>query len=99
MSNSSSAQTPAHGSAVTLRTVLPQPSRLESPDSAISRMYEAASRSGMWWTWMFCRVVMWPFLSGANCSIALANASICSGETPPHGSLTRIICTSAWRWP
>ena len=99
MSNSSSAQTPAHGSAVTLRTVLPQPSRLESPDSEISRMKEAASRSGMWWTWMFWRVVMWPFLSGTNCSIALAKASICSGEMPPHGSLTRIICTSGWRWP
>jgi hypothetical protein len=48
---------------------------------------------------MFCRVVMWPLSSGANCSIALANASICSGETPPQGSFTRIICTSGWRWP
>ena len=62
-------------------------------------MYAAESRSGTWWTWMFWRVVMCPFLSGTNCSIALANASIWSGETPPHGSLTRIICTSGWRWP
>ena len=36
---------------------------------------------------MFWRVVMWPFLSGTNCSTALAKASICSGEMPPHGSL------------
>ena len=31
----------------------------------------AASRSGMWWIWMFWRVVMWPLLSGAYFSIAV----------------------------
>ena len=66
------AQTPAHGSAVTLRTVLPQPSRLERPASEISRISAAASRSGTWWIWMFWRVVMWPLLSGAHCSITSA---------------------------
>jgi hypothetical protein len=99
VSNRSSAHTPAHGSAVTLRTVLPQPSRLERPASEISRMNFAASGSGMWWTWMFWRVVMWPLLSGAYFSIALAKASSWSGETPPHGSLVRTIWTSGWRCP
>ena len=56
--------TPAHGSPVTLRTVLPQASRLESPASPIMRIAFAASGSGMWWNWKFCRVVMWPLLSG-----------------------------------
>ena len=32
----------------------------------------AASRSGMWWNWMFWRVVMWPLPSGAYCSVTLA---------------------------
>ena len=27
-------------------------------------MASAASRSGMWWIWMFCRVVMWPLFIG-----------------------------------
>ena len=90
---------PAQGSAVTLRTVLPQPSRLERPASEIPRISAAASRSGMWWIWMFCRVVMWPLLSGAYCSTTSANVSIWSGVMPPNGSFTRIICTSAWRWP
>ena len=36
---------------------------------------------------MFWRVVMWPLLSGANCSTASAKASICSGLTPPIGKL------------
>ena len=84
---------------MTLRTVLPQPSREESPESLISRMNFAASGSGMWWIWMFCRVVMWPLFSGAYFSIASANASICSGVMPPIGSFMRIICTSGWRWP
>jgi hypothetical protein len=48
---------------------------------------------------MFWRVVMWAFASGAYCSTTDANASICSGETPPNGSLTRIIWTSGWRCP
>ena len=90
---------PAHGSAVTLRTVLPQPSRLERPTAEISRISAAASRSGTWWIWMFCRVVMCPLFSGAYFSTTSANVSICSGVTPPKGSLTRIIWTSGWRWP
>ena len=48
---------------------------------------------------MFCRVVMWPLLSGAYFSTTLANVSIWSGVMPPHGSFTRIIWTSGWRWP
>ena len=36
---------------------------------------------------MFWRVVMWPLSSGAYFSITVANASICSGVTPPSGSL------------
>ncbi len=32
-------------------------------------------------------------------STTSANVSICSGVMPPNGSLTRIIWTSAWRWP
>ena len=62
MSNSSSLATPAHGSPVTLRTVLPQPSRLESPASPSSRIAFSTSGSGMWCIWMFWRVVMWPLL-------------------------------------
>ena len=99
MSNSSPSHTPAHGSPVTLRTVLPQPSRLDRPESETSRISSAISRSGMWWIWMFWRVVMCPLFSGAYFSTTSAKASICSGVTPPIGSLTRIICTSAWRWP
>ena len=99
MSKSSPSVIPAQGSPVTLRIVLPQPSREESPASLIRRMNFAASGSGTWWIWMFSRVVMWPLRSGAHFSIASANASICSGVTPPSGSLTRIICTSGWRWP
>ena len=99
MSNSSSLATPAHGSPVTLRTVLPQPSRLDSPDSPSSRIACSASGSGMWCIWMFWRVVMWPLFSGTYFSTTSANASICSGVTPPNGSFTRIICTSGWRWP
>ena len=37
----------------------------EAGVAEISRMALAASRSGTWWNWMFCRVVMWPLLSGA----------------------------------
>ena len=48
---------------------------------------------------MFCRVVMWPLLSGAYFSITSANVSSCDGVIPPNGSFTRIIWTSAWRWP
>src|SRR5690242_21767750 len=46
------------------------------------RMAFAASASGTWWYWMFCRVVMWPFTSGVNCSAMSANASSCSGFAP-----------------
>ncbi len=48
---------------------------------------------------MFWRVVTWPLFSGAYSSTTSAKTSICSGVTPPIGSLMRIICTSAWRWP
>ena len=65
MSKSSPSVTPAKGSPVTLRTVLPQPSREERPASEIRRISFAASGSGTWWIWMFCRVVMWPLFSGA----------------------------------
>ena len=99
MSNSSPSEIPAQGSPVTLRIVLPQPSREERPASLMWRMNLAASCSGTWWIWMFSRVVMWPLRSGAYLSIASANASSCSGVMPPSGSLTRIICTSGWRCP
>src|SRR4051794_7068511 len=99
MSKGSSSQTPAHGSPVTLRIVLPQPSRLERPESEMRRISLAASSSGMWWSWMFWRVVMWPLFSGAHSSITSANMSICSGVMPPMGSFVRIIWTFAWRWP
>jgi hypothetical protein len=62
-------------------------------------MSAAASVSGTWCIWMFCRVVMCPLLSGTYFSITEANASSCSGVMPPIGSFTRIIWTSAWRWP
>ena len=62
-------------------------------------MKAAASRSGTWWNWKFWRVVMWPLFSGTYFSTPSANISICSGVTPPNGSFTRIIWTSAWRWP
>ena len=42
---------------------------------------------------------MCPLFSGAYFSTTSANVSICSGETPPKGSFTRIIWTSGWRWP
>ena len=48
---------------------------------------------------MFWRVVMCPLFSGAYFSTTSANVSICSGVMPPHGSLTRTIWTSGWRWP
>ena len=48
---------------------------------------------------MFWRVVMCDLFTGAYFSVTSANASHCSGVMPPIGSLTRIICTSAWRWP
>ena len=99
MSNSSPGSTPARGSPVTLRIVLPHPSRLDSPASPSSRISLAASASGMWCIWMFWRVVMWPLRRGTYRSIPSAKASSWSGVTPPSGSLTRTICTSAWRWP
>ena len=99
MSNSSPSSVPARGSPVTLRIVLPQPSRLESPASPSSRISLAASGSGTWCIWMFWRVVMWPLRSGTYLSITSANASSWSGVTPPIGSFTRIIWTSGWRWP
>ncbi len=84
---------------MTLRTVLPQPSREERPTLEISRISASMSRSGTWWIWMFWRVVTCPFSSGAYFSTTVAKASIWSGVTPPKGSLTRTICTSGWRWP
>ena len=84
---------------MTLRTVLPQPSREDSPASESSRIAAAASGSGTWCSWMFWRVVMWPLLSGTYFSMTSANASSWSGVMPPNGSLTRIICTAGWRWP
>src|SRR3954464_10675289 len=99
MSKGSSSHTPAHGSPVTLRIVLPQPSRLERPESEMRRISFAASSSGMWWSWMFWRVVMWPLFSGAHSSITSAKVSIWSGVMPPIGSFVRIIWTLAWRWP
>ena len=47
----------AHGVAAAL-AARTGPSRRACGSSA------AASRSGMWWSWMFWRVVMWPLLSG-----------------------------------
>ena len=76
---------------MTLRTVLPQPSREERPASDALRISSAISRSGMWWIWMFWRVVMWPLFRGAYSSTTSANISICSGVTPPIGSLMRHI--------
>ena len=38
----------------------------ERPRSPISRIALAASASGMWWNWKFCRVVMWPFLAACT---------------------------------
>ena len=84
---------------MTLRTVLPQPSRLDSPASPSSRIAFSISGSGMWCIWMFWRVVTWPLFRGTYFSTTSANFSICSGVIPPKGSFTRIICTSGWRWP
>ncbi len=60
---------------MTLRIVLPQPSREDRPVSASSRISSGMSVSGTWWIWMFWRVVTWPLRSGAYCSMTLANAS------------------------
>ena len=92
-SKGSSAFTPAHGSPVTLRTTLPQASRVETPDLPNIRRDSAALASGMWWIWMFWRVVIWPLRSGAKRSVTSAKASIWSAVTPPIGSLQRSICT------
>ena len=59
-SNSSSADVPAYGHAVMLRTELPQASRVVMPTSASRRMAGSASCSFTKWSWMFWRVVMWP---------------------------------------
>ena len=84
---------------MTLRIVLPQPSREERPVLEISRISDSMSRSGTWWIWMFWRVVMWPLLRGAYFSTTAAKESIWSGVTPPKGSFTRTICTPGWRCP
>ena len=47
MSKSSPSVTPANGSPVTFRTVLPQPSREERPESEILRISSAICLSGM----------------------------------------------------
>ncbi len=47
-SNSSPSQTPAHGSPVTLRTVLPQASRVGMPARPRTRSSSVALRSGTW---------------------------------------------------
>ena len=48
---------------------------------------------------MFSRVVMWPLPKGAYRSATSASPSMLSEVRMPPGTLTRIICTSAWRWP
>ena len=50
-------------------------------------MSSAISSSGMWWIWMFWRVVMWPLLSGAHRSTTSASLSICSGRDAAHRKL------------
>ena len=92
-----SSRIPAHGSPVTLRTTLPHASLEERPTSPIRRSTWNMSGSGTWWIWKFCRVVMWPFFSGAYRSTTSPSTSICSGVTPPKGSLMRIIWRAGWR--
>ena len=84
---------------MTLRTVLPQASRVESPTLASRRRTSGIFARGMWWNWKFWRVVMWPLRSGAKRSASSPKASIWSGVTPPKGSFTRVICTFGWRCP
>ena len=60
---------------MTLRTVLPQASRLDSPTVPRIRIASAASGSGMWCNWTFWRVVMWPLRSGVKRSVISAKAS------------------------
>ncbi len=62
-------------------------------------MTSAITASGTWCIWTFWRVVMCDFFSGAYFSAIRPNMSICSGVTPPKGSLTRTMLTSGWRWP
>ena len=72
---------------MTLRTVLPQPSREERPTAEISRISDSMSRSGTWWIWMFCRVVMWPLLSGAHFSTTSGEGLHLLRGDPAEGQL------------
>jgi hypothetical protein len=100
MSNGSSSQTPAHGSPVTLRTVLPHASRLERPDLAedAQHLRGVAQRD----------VVELEVLARRDVALdqrrelpRRCRRRHPSGPalTPPSGSLIRIIWRSGWRWP
>ncbi len=83
----------AQGSPVTLRIVLPQPSRLDTGRRDLADQSRCVGqRHVVHLDVLAGRDVA--LLQGTYFSTTLANASICSGVMPPSGSLTRIICTS-----
>jgi hypothetical protein len=60
----------------------------------------AASRSGtVVHLDVLAASVMWPLVERRVLLDHGGERVICSGVMPPIGSLTRIIWTSAWRWP
>ena len=97
-SKGSAALAPASGQVVTLRTLLPQASRLVRPASAAMRRTFSTSASLTKFSWRFCRVVRCP-RPPAWRSVASASARSCGGERTPCGIFTRTIISSACRWP
>jgi hypothetical protein len=91
-------RTPASGSAVTLRTVLPQASRVVSPVVSSTRSAPSTSGIGTKWYWMFCRVVTWPYPWPQRAATSPRVRS-CADESTPCGIFTRSIWAPSWRWP
>jgi hypothetical protein len=80
--------TPASGQAVTLRTLLPQASRVVTPTDASRRIRSGVSSMWMKCSWKSCLVVTCR-ISSEYSSARSATTSSCSGESPPKGSLMR----------
>ena len=65
-----------------LRTVSPQASRVVRPTELRSRITSGIRSRSTKWSWMFCRVVMWP-QPREYVSAMWASISSCSGGTEP----------------
>ena len=83
-------QTPERGQAVTLRTELPQASRVVMPTEARRRIKSGVSSRWTKWIWKSWRVVTCR-ISSEYSSATSASTSICSAVSPPKGILIRIM--------